>query len=197
MRSVFFGGAADNYQVKVLASTYARLVESAIREFQLGCECTREYWSTHDAIAVGAMQQATSHFETCISEMHRATNFFKRLRRHPKLGGLSGINVRRPSFISAAVHDQLRDARNEIHHMEECIMKGKIMEGQPVAVMANGPETPHATEPNQTDKTIDRLVIGRRQLLLSDMANWLTEMHEFCGLMLSAQATASRGQPPS
>lgn len=42
--------------------------------------------------------------------------------------------------------------------------------------MPDGPETPHPTEPNQTVKSIDRLLITGRELTFSELATWLTEM---------------------
>ena len=44
---------------------------------------------------------------------------------------------------------------------------------------SDGPETPHTTELNQTIKTIDRLVLGQRELLFSSLSTWLTEMGSF------------------
>lgn len=190
LRSMFGGGLPDNYQVSALATTFVRLVESAIREYNMGIAGTREYWTTHDKIALGAIQQATSHFESCISDMHRAAKCFTRLRRHQHLGTLSAINSRRPSFVSASVHDQLRNARNEIHHMEDLLMKGEIVQGKSSAIRADGPEVVHPSEAGQTIKTIDRLAVGNCEVLLSDIAEWLLEMAGFCELM----AKESNGQ---
>jgi len=183
LKSMFGGGLPADYQVATLASTFVRLVESAIRDYNMGVAGTKQYWGTHDKIALGAIQQATSHFESCISDMHRAVKCFTRLRRHPNLGSLNVINSQRPNFVSASVHDQLRNARNEIHHMEELVMKGDIVQGQAAAIRADGPEVVHPSELGQTIKTIDRLSVGNCEVLLCDVADWLLEMTQFCELM--------------
>ena len=184
LQAMFGGGISSNHQVGTLAATYVRLVESAIREYQMGVTGTKEFWSTHSGIALGAIQQATSHFESCISDMHRSIKCFTRLRRHRHLGALSVINGRRPIFIRPSVHDKLREARDAIHHMEEMVMKGKVAQGQSTAIRADGPEVVHPSEEGQTIKTIDRLTIGSSEILLADVARWLAEMAQFCELMI-------------
>lgn len=183
LNSIFVGGVSPERQIQVLASTFVRLVESAIREYNMGVARTKEYWGTHDKIALGAIQQATSHFESCISDMHRAVKCYTRLRRHPKLGALSSLNDQRPGFVSASVHDQLRNARNEIHHMEELIMSGDVPLGKSASIRADGPEVPHPSEQNQAIKTIDRLSVGNYELKAADIRDWLLEMAEFCELL--------------
>ena len=183
LNSMFVGGVSSDRQIQVLASTFVRLVESAIREYNMGVARTKEYWRTHDKIALGAIQQATSHFESCVSDMHRAVKFYTRLRRHPRLGPLSSINDQRPGFVSAAVHDQLRNTRNEIHHMEELIMNGDVPLDKSVSIRADGPEIPHPSEQNQTIKTIDRLSVGNCEIKAADICDWLLEMAEFCELL--------------
>jgi len=66
--------------------------------------------------------------------------------------------------------------RNEIHHMEELVVDGRLQPGQPFALQPDGPEIPHPTEQNQTVKTIDRLVIGEREVTFTELAGWLGEM---------------------
>ena len=58
-------------------------------------------------------------------------------------------------------------------------MDGRISEGQPFGLKPDGSEVAHPTEPNQTIKTIDRLVIGEREVRFSELADWLTEMFAF------------------
>ena len=68
--------------------------------------------------------------------------------------------------------------RHEIHHMEELVIDGRLQEGQPYALKPDGQEVPHPTEPNQTIKTIDRLVIGGREITFRELTDWLREMVE-------------------
>src|SRR5947209_379277 len=82
LKSIFIRSVSSNYQVHALASTYVRLVESALVEYKLGAEKVHEFWETHTSINLGAAHRAASHFESCLSDMYRATNCFRRLRRH-------------------------------------------------------------------------------------------------------------------
>ena len=177
------GGVSDDYQVATLAGLYFRLVESAARSYEAGVACTRDYWNTNSHVALGSIQQATTHFEVCISNMHRAVTAFTRLRKHKNLGQLNVIQSRKPRFVSAQIHDQLRNARNEIHHMENCVMDGTVVMGQSSAIRADGLELPHPTEPGQTNKTIDRVTVGNHTILATDLADWLTEMILYCKMM--------------
>lgn len=56
------------------------------------------------------------------------------------------------------------------------VMHGRIANGQPFALKPDGPEIPHPTEANQTVKTIDRLVIGTREMRFTELAALLKEM---------------------
>jgi hypothetical protein len=89
------------------------------------------------------------------------------------------LNTEKASFAADSVADIFRTIRNEIHHLEEMVMEERIAEGQPFALKPDGPETTHPTELNQTIKTIDRLVIGSREVKFSELAKWLTEMSSF------------------
>jgi hypothetical protein len=86
------------------------------------------------------------------------------------------LNRERPAFATDAVGDRFRQVRNEIHHMEEMVINKKLQPGQPFSLKADGPEVPHPSEPNQTIHTIDRLVIGAREITFTELAEWLREM---------------------
>lgn len=179
LKSLFIRTVSSNYQVNALASTYVRLVEAALVEYRLGAENMREFWDPRrgDSLNLGAGFRATSHFENCLSDMYRAANCFRRLRRHRDRDPLSvALNDEKPSFATDAVADRFVQMRHEIHHLEELVMDGRVQEGQPFALKPDGPETPHATEANQTNKSIDRLVIGDRELRFRELATWLRDM---------------------
>lgn len=180
IKTLFIQTPSSRYQINALTSTYVRLVEAALIEYQLGSAKLREYWGTHSSINVGAMHRSMSHFETCISNLYRATNCFRRLRRDKGQDPLSReLNHEKAIFATDPVSDRFRLFRNEIHHSEEMVMEGRISEGQPYGLKPDGPEVAHPTETNQTIKTIDRLVIGEREVRLSELADWITEMLSF------------------
>jgi hypothetical protein len=181
LKVLFIGSVSSSFQIRTLVTTYIRLVEAALVEYRLGQSKLKEYWGTHASINWGAIQRAISHFESCLSNMHRAINCFTRLRRHRELPDdlRLALNEERPRFVAAQISDQLRAIRNDIHHLEELVMDGRLQEGQAFTLMPDGPETPHPTEPNQTIKTIDRLVIAQHELQFSNLATWLIEMGRF------------------
>lgn len=176
-KTLFIQTVSTSYQVNALASTYVRLVEAALTEYRLGVEKLKEFWGTHASLNVGAMHRSISHFETCLSCMYRATNCYRRLRRNRDQDPLAvALSSAKPSFATDAVADRFRLMRNEVHHLEELVMDGRLLKGQPFALNPDGPETPHPTEANQTIKTIDRIIIGNREVLFADLTNWLREM---------------------
>ncbi len=177
LKTLFIQSPSNRYQINALSSTYIRLVEAALVEYHAGAIKLKEFWSTHSSLNLGAMHRSISHFETCISNMYRATNCLRRLRRDRQRDPISrALGVEKVNFISDSVTNRFRNIRNEIHHLEEMVMDGRISEGQWFTLNPNGPEVPHPTEPNQTIKTIDRLVIGDREIKFNELATWLMEM---------------------
>ena len=177
VKSLFIQPVSTRYQVIALASTYVRLVEAGLTEYSLGAMKLREFWNTHSSFNLGAMHRSMSHFESCLSNMYRATNCYRKLRRNRDQDPLSiTLNRYKPNFATDAVTDRFRVMRNEIHHLEELVMDGRLQEGQPFGLKPDGPVTPHPTETNQTIKTVDRLVIGFREVQFTELATWLKEM---------------------
>lgn len=190
LKVLFIGSLSFNFQINALASTYVRLVEAALVEYRIGQSKLKEFWGTHTSLNLTAMYRSISHFESCLSDMHRAICCFTRLRHHKDLpqGLCLALNEEKPRFIAHQISDQLRKIRNEIHHLEELVMDGRLQEGKPFALKPDGPETTHPTEPNQTVKTIDRLVIAKRELKFSDLAAWLIEMGRFAEKIAAYEA---------
>lgn len=177
LKSVFIQTISTRYQINALTSTYVRLVDAAITEYNLGIVKLREFWNTHTSFNLGAMHRSMSHFESCLSNMYRATNCFRKLRRHRDQDPLSvALNADKPSFASDAIADRFRLMRHEVHHLEELVLDGRLQEGQSFALRPDGSETPHPTEANQTIKTVDRLTIGTREVSFDELATWLREM---------------------
>jgi hypothetical protein len=177
VRYLFVGTPSQNHQVNALASTYMRLVEAAMVEYGLGSAALHQVWSDHTSLALGAMHRSISHFESCVSDMHRAICAYRQLRSHKARDPLSMyLTDQKPAFLSDKIADQIRHMRNAIHHLEEKVIKGEVAEGQPIALKPDGTEVPHPTESGQTIKTIDRLVIGPHQLTFADITSWIHEM---------------------
>lgn len=192
----FSGSPSQNYQINALANTYMRLVEAAIVEYRMGSVALLEFWANHSSLGLGAMHRSISHFENCLSDMHRATNAYRRLRRHKAKDPLSlFLTEEKPAFATDANAKQLRLVRDGIQHLEEMVVKGRVAEGQPIALKPDGPEIPHPTELGQTVKTLDRLVIGDRQVTFRNVSDWLCEMSTTAAKI--SQFQPIRSQVPS
>ena len=176
-RYFFVGSPSQNPQINALAGTYMRLVEAAIVEYRLGSVALRQVWADHTSLGLRAMHRSISHFESCVSDMHRAIAAYRRLRNHPDRDPLSAYLAGvKPAFIADKIAFRVRDMRDAVHHLEEKVVKGEMAEGQSVALRPDGQEVPHPTEPGQTIKMFDRLAIGPHQLMFSEIAAWLSEM---------------------
>jgi hypothetical protein len=177
LRSFLIGPISTNLLVNALAGTYVRLVEAALVEYRLGASNLQESWNTG---GLNAIQRCVAHFESCLLDMHRAVNFYRRLRRHRGRDPLTlALNAEKPRFAREIEARKLRHMRDEIHHLDEILVNGKLKPGQPIALRPDGLERVHPTELNQTIKSIDRLIIGRRVLLFADLAALLREMGHY------------------
>ena len=173
----FRGTPSELCEVNALATTYMRLVEAAVAEYQLASTALREFWANHNALGLLVMHRSISHFETCISDVHRAIDTYRRLRNHKSRDPLSVyLADHKPDFVSDSVANRFREVRDAIHHLPEKIGKGEVTEGQFIALKPDGPEVPHPTEAGQTNKTFDRLVIGPYELTFDEIARMLSEL---------------------
>ena len=137
----------------------------------------REFWANHNSLGLPMMHRFISHFETCVSDVHRAIDAYRRLRNHNSRDALSlHLAEHKPAFVSDSVANRFREVRDAIHHLPEKLGKGEVTEGQFIALKPDGPEEPHPTETGQTIKTFDRLAIGPHELLFAAIAQTLTEL---------------------
>jgi hypothetical protein len=197
LRYFFVGSLSQNHQINALANTYMRLVEAAIIEYGLGSGALREVWDDHTSIGLGPMHRAISHFESCLTDMHRAINAYRRLRRHKAIDPFSRyLADPKPAFATDGIAGPVRQMRDEIHHLEEKVVDGRISEGQFIALKPDGPEVPHPTEQGQTVKTFDRLVIGSRELTFSSIATVLQEMSAVAARIAQYEPKPSQVQAP-
>lgn len=179
-KSIFIQTPSNRYEINALTSTYVRLVETALVEYHLGAIELRRFWDSHSSVNFGAMLRSMSHFETCLSNMVRATNCFRRLRKDRRQDPLAQmLRAEKADFASDDVMERFREVRNEIFHLEDSVMKGHIANGQSFSLRSDGPEQPHPAESGHTIKTIDRLVIGSHEVTFNELATWLTEMANF------------------
>jgi hypothetical protein len=160
IKNLFIQSPSQRYQINALTSTYVRLVEAALIEYYFGAVRLRDFWGTHTSLNLGAMNRSVSHFESCISNMHRATNCFRRLRRDRWQDPLPlMLNIDKAIFATDAVADRFRTIRNEIHNLEEMVMNGQIAEGQPFSLKPDGRKYPIRLSPIRRSKQLIGLLL--------------------------------------
>ena len=96
---------------------------------------------------------------------------------------LKSLFPQKPHFTTDAVAGKVRGVRDAIQHMDERVVSGDIPKWTPFALMATGPET-LVPESTQILKVIDRLRIGKNELLFFDLVAWLIEMGD-CAELIS------------
>jgi len=75
-RTLFIGPVSPNPQLHALSVMFVRLVEAALVEYALGRQALMQYHNTHQALAIGALSRSVSHFESCLTDAHRARQAF-------------------------------------------------------------------------------------------------------------------------
>ena len=121
--------------------------------------------------------RACAYFEACLTNMHRAVLFMRRILNRPDVPkALKNLFPDKPLFTRSHITDRICNVRNAIQHLDKKVLNGTIPANTPFALRANGPETPIPHEPAQTLKTIDRLQIGSHEIPFSDLCKWLLEM---------------------
>lgn len=177
LNTFFVYQVSSDHQVLALTHTYIRLVEAALVEYREGVRYLHDVWETHTSLQLGSMNRSIAHFESCVSDMYRAVNCFRSLRRHRSKDPLSqAVAMNKPAFASASVAHRFNKVRHELHHMEEVLVQGRLKQGEPFVLAPTGPEVPHPTEVGQTTKTVDRLVIGSREIFFTELVDWLQQM---------------------
>jgi hypothetical protein len=178
LNNIFKGSISLSYSTNALVTTYIRLVEAALTEYRLGQVRLREFWNTHDSLNLGAIHKSIAHFEACLTDMHRAIRCFNRLRKNRNVPQEFRIflSLDKLTFVADNVTDRLKNMRDAIHHIEEKVFDGTILDGSSFTLRPDGPETPISDEPGQSLKLIDRLTIGDMEITFSELAKWLVEM---------------------
>ncbi len=172
------GSPSHRYQINALATTFMRLSEAAIEEYTLGSQALMRFWAPNRTrLDLSSMQRSIFHFESSLTAIHRAIDTYRRLRSLREQEPLVlHVQELKPSFVSDRVAKRFREVRDVIQHLSEMVRNGQVVEGQPIALKPEGPEVPHATEPGQTVKTFDRVVVGPYELPFRDVVFTLEEL---------------------
>lgn len=130
--------------------------------------------------------RSSAHFEMLITDMHRAINCARGLRRKTsKPDYIKDFFGTKPDFVTDKVADRIRNMRNAIQHLDNEIINGTLAEGASHAIVASGNEVPKPDEPGQSIKTINRLEIADCKITFRELRDWLSEMGRLAALINS------------
>jgi len=185
----FMGRKPGSFQAHAITTTYVRCVESALSSYALARAGTLEFWDVGLGFKFGAINGATTHFETCITNMHRAGSCMTALHsRNDIPPNFKSLISPKPRFARGAAQSTIRTVRRLIQHLEQKVLSGdEIPENSPFFVKTEGPEVPVEGDPGQTIKTLDRLKIGAVEVPFSDLCEWLIEMGEYASSIATYQ----------
>ncbi|HET7085938.1 MAG TPA: hypothetical protein VFI23_14270 [Rhizomicrobium sp.] len=179
---VFQNNAPKHYLPRALTTSYIRLVEGALRSYSSGREHVMYFWKGRDPaeLPLSRLHAATVDYETCLTCLHRAILVMKRLRsRIDTPESYKRQVLKKPSFVSELISSRIRNVRDATQHVEALLADGTIPENTHFLLMADGIEVNHPTEPGQTIKTIDRLVVGSHTITFAELHNWLMEFGDY------------------
>lgn len=185
---IFSGNRPDEYKIHAIVTTYVRLIEGAFVHYRQARLHVLEFWNELHSLPIGRLNLSSTYFENCIDLMHRAVLCMRGIRCNPEVPTvLRAAFPTEPNFATEAIADRLRKLRNSVQHMDEKVAGGQIEKGAPFMLLATGEESPMPDQPDQTLKVIDRLIIGDRHILFSELATWLIEMGDCAELISNVQ----------
>ena len=189
-------GTPVPYHIYAIMVAYQRLVDAALDEYRQARTLTIRFWNDHQSLQLGAVTRAAAYYESCLSNMHRATLCMVAIRKRtdmpPELQKFFPI---RPSFTTDRIADRIRAVRAAIQHIDGDILNGNIAINDYFVISAHGPVTPVPGEPGQTLLTVDRLKMGTHEIMFADLCAWLTEMAQCAEKILQARLRPQQ-QPP-
>lgn len=172
------GSISLNTNVNAWAIHFIRLTDSALQEYNLGAEHLLEFNANRRDNFMVSVLRSASHFEHCITSLHRAVLHLQMLLQESKDSSVASfLREHAPAVASDAdAKAKLRKFRHFIHHVDERLLHGKIKEGQWIALRPNGPTIPDPERDGDFIKVFDRLSINNEDILFRDLAKWLQEM---------------------
>lgn len=152
--NIFFrGGGPKDHKVKALWINYIRVVDHLIREYKYAHASLKLYVTTPNNV-ISPLFICIGHLESCIGLMKRAIYFARKIRRGMKIG--------KYSVLSSAIGDRITNLRNAIEHLDDYIIKSKISQGSPIALIVKK----------------NSIELAGNEIYFSELAEWIKELHE-------------------
>jgi len=156
LNTVFRRAGPVDRQARALWTNYVRLVDHLVWEYNIARQSLQEYIDTPNN-TMSPLFRCIAHMESCINTMRRAILFARRMRNHKDSPAIDKLAI-----LSGDVGDRLVETRNAIEHLENSILKGDIPEGEPTTLLVQS----------------DRIGLLGNEILYSEFADWITELHK-------------------
>ncbi len=182
----FQGKGPRVYRDNAILENLTRLAYHAAVEYNLGRAGTLKYWrSGGTTLQLSAILRASTHFETCITNVHRAIKHVTTIRQNDQilpdsrnaLAGHLGIYDR-------SLQERVRHLRNAIQHQEERVLSGQIGEGENISIVASGDKTPNG---DGTLMTIDRLELGKERVKFEELVACIRELRNSADALIEVE----------
>ena len=170
--SALTGGTTVKHPVSsVVLRAYVRLVDKAVREYQLARSELHSYRDTPGHV-ISPLFHAIGHMENCVNALLRALRFADVLRRDkhaPPISRTTATRLRKAT-------DALTGVRHAMEHMDERLATGQVQEGAAVALIL-GP---------------NRLELADRSIEWNELVLWIEMVHslavDFSGIRRTGQS---------
>lgn len=185
LQKIFRADGPRDYRDNAVLENLTRLVQHAALDYRLGKEATLKYWTDHSTLQISAILRASTHFETCVTNVHRAIGYLNVIRRQRNVLARSKERLpRKLDVYRPGLQKRIRFFRDAIQHQEERVLNGRIGEGEPFFPVANGDEVPVE---NNSLKTIDRIELGPERIGFRELANCIRELRVCTEALIAAE----------
>lgn len=164
-----------------LASNYVRSVEAAIEHYRSG-RAELVVWLSAEA-KLSSFMRATTRFEECIAQMHRAVDCANAIVRTRTVDPhIKGIFRPHPKFLNNSIYGRINEMRNAAQHVHERLINGRLTDGAPLTFVV-------ASQPTLTQANLfDSVQIGTAEVKFSELVAWLSELGAYA-LRLTEQGS--------
>jgi hypothetical protein len=110
--------------------------------------------------------RAQDHFESCVQSLHRAMEYFERLRQFGYKSGDGTPFIPRARELEVLrdhIRAQVRDMRDAVEHLDRDILNDQLPEDAMVGIHLGW----------------EKATLGAFALHYADVARWITQLHEF------------------
>lgn len=130
-----------------------------------------------------SIEVASSHFETCITNLHRALQYLKRIKSDRRISLSKNALPPHLWVFQDAVQEKVGNFRHAVQHTEDQILRGEISTGA-FMPLATGDDV---EEEGVEIRVIDRIEFGEHRILFRDLACWIADLRKCAEALMEAE----------